>query len=742
MNPNENIRISGTIESVVFHNDENDYTVFEISDKSGSLVTCVGNIPYPSEGENVELVGSWTYHKEYGKQLIVTSFEKHLPKEVDGILRYLTSRTVKGVGPVTALKIVNKFGAETFDVMENHPEWLADIPGITPKKAAVISQSFREQSEMREVMTFCQDLLKPSEIPTVYKAFGSETIGNISNNPWMLCFDVCGLSFPHVEEIAEKLGTRKDHPDRLFYGIRYVLKYNEDTNGHTCLPKDKLLISAQNLLSIPAEQILETYCEHLATGEFAEFETDGVTYVLRGLTNRDETVVAKKIAELNRAVRGYSKADILSMIERAELDASIEYADLQRKALFEAINNGVMILTGGPGTGKTTVVRAMLSIFKKLGQKTVLCAPTGRAAKRLTETTGEEAKTVHRMLEMERNDSSATGIIFGKNEKEPLEESVIIVDEASMLDLSLTAALLRAIKNKSRLILIGDSDQLPSVGAGNVLADLIACPEIVTVKLTEIFRQSEKSMIVRNAHRIHSGEPPILTCTDNDFFFVSRENEATIADTVASLVIDRLPKAYGKTVSKGIQVISPSKKGAGGVEMLNATLQARINPPKPLKKEKAAHGVIFREGDRVMQVSNNYELDWDKNGVAGMGLFNGDIGFIDSINLVEHAMIIIFDGRRVFYPFDQLDDLELAYAITVHKSQGSEYPIVIVPMYQSAPMLMTRNLLYTAITRAKKMVILVGRADIAVKMAQNNREELRYTTLTARISSYSATPED
>ena len=448
----------------------------------------------------------------------------------------------------------------------------------------------------------------------------------------------------------------------------------------------------------------------------------------------DEDTVAKKLFSMSYETPGFDIADIAALIEKAECSSGISFAPLQREALYTALRFGVMILTGGPGTGKTTVIKALLNIFNSLDLKCVLSAPTGRAAKRMSEATGEEAKTVHRMLEMER--AMDDSMRFCRNEKNPLSEGVVIVDEASMLDLSLTSALIRALKRGARLILIGDSDQLPSVGAGNVLADLIASERIKTVRLKEIFRQSEKSLIVTNAHRINEGIAPVLNSTDNDFFFVGREDERTIPETIASLILTRLPKAYGQNIKDRIQVITPSRKGAGGVEALNAALQAKINPAAKFKKEKHSHGSIFREGDKVMQISNNYDIEWEKCGIVGEGLFNGDIGTVISVDLKEEILKIDFDERRVDYPFDLLDELELAYAITVHKSQGSEYPVVIIPMYQCPPMLMTRNLLYTAVTRAKSMVILVGRSDIPKRMVANNREILRYTTLKERICDY------
>lgn len=730
----EIIKIEGSVESVVYRNESNDYTVLEVSTDDQSLITAVGILPITFEGERVELLGRWTFHKEFGRQFAFESYEKRLPEEVDGILHYLSSRTVKGVGPVTALKIVNRYGTDTFDVIENHPEWLADIPGITMKKAAQISKSFKEQSGVREAMIFFKDYLGTGEITKVYKRLGSGAVGIIRDNPYVLCAGDYGIPFDKVDEIAKSLGIPPDSDERVRCGIIHVLNYNASTNGHTCLPKEKLVAAASLALELSAETVRDKLSELVLRSEIAVYHSGKESYVMKNSVAEGESYIAKKLSKLKESVAIFSVSDASALVEKVERDLCIDFADLQRKALFEAMLGSVMVLTGGPGTGKTTVVRALLSIFESVGLKTVLAAPTGRAAKRMSEATSNEAKTVHRLLEMERTDTNE--IRFMRNERNPLDERVVIVDEASMIDLSLVEALLRAMRDGSRLILIGDFDQLPSVGAGNVLADLISSERINTVCLTEIFRQSKESLIVTNAHRINRGEAPILNVTDNDFFFVRREDESEIAKTVASLITERLPKTYGSDIKDKIQVITPSKKGSGGVDLLNAVLQEKINPPSKFKREKAAHGIIFREGDRVMQTVNDYEIEWTKNGASGMGIFNGDIGVINRIDLNEHNLEITFEDRCAIYSFDLLDELELAYAITVHKSQGSEYPVVIVPMYYCAPMLMTRNLLYTAVTRAKKMVILVGRSDIPSKMVENNREVLRYTTLKSRICDY------
>ena len=727
--------LKGTVENVVYHNESNDYTVFELSDESGTLVTAVGSIVQLSEGEVVTLKGSWVYHKDFGKQFSFFGYEKFLPNETEGIIQYLSSRTIKGIGPVTALKIVNKYGVDTFNVIENHPEWLADIPGITMKKAAAISESFREQAELRNVLMFFGDHIGVAEATRVYKKMGASAVGIIQKNPYMLCEGDFSIPFEKADKLAASLGFAADDEQRILSGVKYVLSYNSAVNGHTCLPFDKAVVATAELLGLPAKKISDLLPGFVSDGEISSFKVDGVDLIMTEEVALAEESISRRVASIDKEVIRLSYNDIGAMIDAVEGEMNMKYAVLQREALFKSLDGGITIITGGPGTGKTTVVRAIIAIFNRLGIDTALCAPTGRAAKRLSEATCEEAKTIHRLLEMERTDTEE--MRFNRNARNPLSEKVVIVDEASMIDLFLMNALVKALQRGSRLILIGDSDQLPSVGAGNVLADLINSCAVRTVRLTEIFRQSKESLIVTNAHRINRGELPLLGVTDNDFFFVRRENESDIAATISSLIMQRLPHTYGKSIKEGIQVITPSKKGLGGVDVLNKELQQQMNPPATFKKEKSAHGVIFREGDRVMQVTNNYEIEWEKNGALGLGIFNGDIGVVEGIDLKEECLHIRFDDRFVKYSFDNLEELELAYAITVHKSQGSEYPVVIIPMYFCAPMLMTRNLLYTAVTRAKSMVILVGRSDVPGKMVFNNREVMRYTTLKSRLAKYS-----
>lgn len=731
----EQCELKGTIENIVYYNQDTDYAVLEITANDGLLVTAVGTVPIPAEGECVLLRGKWGYHKEFGRQFVIENFEKMLPIEIEGILQYLSSHVVKGVGPTTAKKIVDRFGADTFEVIENHPEWLADISGITMKKAAIISESFREQNGLRGVMMFCKDYMSVSDAAKIYKKLGNGAVGLITENPYILCEDEYGIPFTAADELAMSIGFRPDSEKRVSSGIRYVLSYNAAVNGHTALPKSKLIVAASQMLGVAQERIGELTEKFISSGDLAVHTVESEEYVMTSEIDDAEDYIAKKLTALDREAESLGYSDVGALVEKIEMLNGIVYDTLQKKAIYEALRGGVMVLTGGPGTGKTTVIKALLSIFSSLGKKTVLAAPTGRAAKRMSEATSEEAKTLHRMLEMERGNDKKNR--FGRNAFNPLDENVVIVDEASMIDTLLLHALVRAMKRGSRLILIGDSSQLPSVGAGNILTDIITSERVRTVELTEIFRQARESLIVTNAHKINAGEHPYLGSVSGDFFFVRRDREADVPATVVDLITKRLPAKYGKGIRDRIQVITPSKKGAGGVERLNADLQEGLNPASPYKSEKSAHGTLFREGDKVMQTVNNYELEWERANESGLGIFNGDVGVIVGINLKENHMIIDFDEKRVKYTFDNLDELELAYAITVHKSQGSEYPVVILPLYSCAPMLMTRNLLYTAVTRAKQMVIMVGRADIVDKMVDNNSEILRYTTLKKRIVDYS-----
>lgn len=727
------LRLTGSIEHVIYANEDNGFAICDLGTESGDLITITGTLPYVGEGDSVTVYGKWVHNPKYGRQFRVETCERQMPADANSMLRYLASGAIKGIGPKIAQRIVDEFGDETFDVIEHHPEWLTNVSGISRKSAKSIGADFAEKAGIRSAMMFFRDFFGAAATVRIYKRYGGNAVELAKKNPYRLCEEIEGIGFERADRMARDLGLATDSEDRICSGICYLLSSNAQANGHVCLPRDKTVQGAARLLGVDETAVNDALELLLAREQVHAERLGGIELLYDKKQYENEKYIATKLLLLDRVCPAMETANIGAFIDREQAETGVRYADLQRRAISDALENGVMLLTGGPGTGKTTVVRALLHIFSSMGLKIALTAPTGRAAKRLSESTSCEARTIHRLLEYGGEESGGRGR-FMRDESNLLEENVLIVDEASMVDSLLMGALLRAVKPGSRLVLIGDADQLPSVGAGNVLRDLIDSGRFATVRLTEIFRQAQKSLIVTNAHAINRGELPRLDVKDNDFFFMPRSEDASITATVAQLCGIRLPRTYGAMAITGTQVIVPSRKGEAGTEHLNVVLQATLNPPSPEKREHRFREITYREGDRVMQVRNNYDMEWERdNGMTGAGIFNGDVGVIESIDPTDGNMRIRFEDRTVTYEFSLLEDLEPAYAVTVHKSQGCEYPIVILPLGNVPPMLRSRNLLYTAVTRAQCIVIVVGREDVLADMVRNNRQTMRYTGLSERL---------
>ncbi|MBE6674293.1 MAG: ATP-dependent RecD-like DNA helicase [Ruminococcaceae bacterium] len=729
--PSELVRISGTVEKLIYQSNDSWYSVCDVCTDENKLITVVGIMPYVSVGEEIEAEGTWVTNKDYGKQFKVETYKKSLPKQKNSILRYLSSGAIKGIGAKIAERIVDQYGEESFDVISNHPDWLVQINGISRKKAYEISNDFKEKVDTRELMTFSGGAISANMAVKICKRWGRNALGIIKENPYLLCTDNYGISFKKADEIAFGLGITSDNAFRIESGIRYALRVFASRDGHTYVPKDTLVDAVSKLLGVDNTCVITALDSNDIKGISGQL-IKNVPCVFLNELYFAEMNIAKKLVQLNRSVVSLGDANIEYMIMELEAELGIKYAALQKKAIWECIENGVTVLTGGPGTGKTTVIKALLKIFSRLGVSCALCAPTGRASKRMSEATQTEAKTIHRLLEVSSGGEFSEAPKFMRDSTNPLDDDVIIVDESSMIDVPLMNSLIMALKPGMRLVLIGDTNQLPSVGEGNVLKDIISSENFVTVCLNEIFRQSVESGIVLNAHKINNGEHPDLSFKFDDFFFISRDDE-DIPGYIAELCKTRLPKKYG--ITEGIQVISPTKKGICGTQSLNFVLQNELNPPS---KDKAEHIVgvdrTIRVGDRIMQTKNNYEMEWLFEGELassrGMGVFNGDIGKIAAIYKDEQLAIVNYGEKRVEYQFSFLDEIDLSYAITVHKSQGSEYPIVIIPVSKRCPpMLLTRNLLYTAITRSEKIVILIGDKETFFKMIDNNFQFNRNTNL-------------
>ena len=722
----------GTVHSVIFQNAENGYTVLRLLTEEGEVVTVVGCIPCVAPGEHLTVTGTWEVHPQHGEQLKAQELERTLPEEEEDIFAYLSSGVCKGVGPTTARRIVDRFGLETLDILEAEPERLQEIRGITAKKAMEIGALFRQHMGLRRLMEFLSRYQLPPVLAIrLRQQYGDGALEMVRRNPYLLSDDVCGVDFSVTDTMALSMGFAEDCGQRLEAAVTFELTYNEN-NGHVFLPKDKLLSATCQLLGCGAEQV-ETALDALAERHAVVIQriANVEAVYLRRLWEAETSACARLLALLEVDADQSRFAD--KAVAEIEREQGITYAPLQRQAVELAAKTGVILLTGGPGTGKTTTVRGIVALFQKMGLNIVLAAPTGRAAKRMSELTGGmEAQTVHRLLGMSWNEATHQ-VTFQKTEKEPLEAEAVIVDEMSMVDVSLFSALLRALRPGTRLVLVGDADQLPSVGAGNVFSDLIRSKKIETVFLREVFRQAEQSAIIRNAHRVNLGETPELKGNQGDFFFLCRRDAQRAVSTVLELCKTRLPDNM-HIPAEQIQVLTPTRKGPCGTVNLNRLLQEALNPKAPGKREILWGERVFRVGDRIMQTRNDYDVVWQKaDGTVGTGMFNGDVGRIVEIDQSGEWLALDFDGRTAPYSTEMLSEIDLAYAQTVHKAQGSEYRCVVLATMPSAPSLMVRGVLYTALTRARKLLVMVG-DDAAVRsMAANDKQQKRYSGLKWRL---------
>lgn len=722
------LELKGSVEEIIYRNENNGYSVLNVL-CDGINTTAVGNMSDVSVGDELRLVGNWKNHPSYGEQFSFEYYEQFMPSTGESVLKYLSSGTIKGIGRATAKRLVDAFGENTLEVMRDEPMRLVEIKGISEAKAMALSEEVRKSFGMREVMVYLEKFkISAREAVRVWKALGTGAVALIEENPYILCSNNIDIPFDRADMIAASFDKPEDDAFRIRAGIYYIISYNCG-NGHTCLPREKLIKVCADYLKLPNELIEDILAQMLIDGTLICDTIDNREFVFIPEMYRSETYAADRLLMLLKFPPQSIPGGRLAL-EAFEKQQGISYATLQRQAITEALSNGLLILTGGPGTGKTTTLNAIISLFMQSGLKVLLAAPTGRAAQRMSQVTGQDAKTIHRLLEVEwdKNDRP----VFKRNDRNLLDCDALIIDELSMVDVSLFEGVMRALPPGCRLIMVGDSDQLPSVGAGNVLGDLIASGKIPVVQLTEIFRQSMKSLIVTNAHKIVHGEMPEIRRTDSDFFFMTCDSRERISSVIVELCSVRLPKTYGFSSFENIQVLCPGRKGALGVTELNKALQSALNPQDKSKPQLVLPNYTFRVGDKVMQTKNNYELLWIKSdGSEGAGVYNGDIGIVEHIDKLSKSAIIRYDDRRVVYDTESLQNVELAYATTVHKSQGNEFDAVIMPMYYGSPRLYYRNLLYTAVTRAKKMLILVGNAPTLRKMVENNKKTLRYSGLRA-----------
>ena len=730
---NEELEIlQGTVSAVVYQNYDNGYAVLRLNCGGGVTVTVVGTVPMCVVGERLMVTGKWSNHQSFGRQFEAEFLERMLPQTALEIQSYLSSRAIKGIGPVMAARIVEHFGDQTLLVLEREPEKLAMVPGISREKARAFGAEFRQQAGMRQLMEFFALHHLPTELAVrAYKLYGEQTVELLYDDPYLLMDNGLDAPFGAVDRFAIELGIASDDPRRVEAGILFELTYNLSA-GHTFLPREKLAGATAQLLSVEPESVLE------ALGRLVEGERlvcqrlAGIDIVYLPRLYEAETEATERLLQM-AAWPHPAPENLDRLLAEVEAESDVRYSDQQRQAIRAAAQNGVLLITGGPGTGKTTIINGILELLGRMQLKCVLAAPTGRAAKRLTEVTGEEASTIHRLLEA-GIDPTTGQMVFARDESQPVRADVVIVDEMSMVDMELLHSLLLAVPMNKRLILVGDPDQLPPVGPGFPFADCLRSNVLPTVRLTEVFRQAQKSLIVTNAHRINSGELPELRRVDGDFFFMRRNSEEALTQLISDLCSTRLPKNMGIPPTE-IQVLSPTRKGPAGTVYLNKLLQKALNPMTPGKKERQYGDFSFREGDRVMQIRNNYDIMWKKTdgSALGTGVFNGDIGVIREIDPQAETMTVVFDDREVDYDFSMLSELEPAYAMTVHKSQGSEYRAVILAAWNGSPYLLSRSVLYTAVTRARELLIIVGREEVVVTMTNNAKRGRRYCGLKLRL---------